>query len=309
VRPRMSWMPRAMRACSRAVSAAALVGGASMAWNSRRNPSRNVFAPRMALADAKEDDYDPTRFVSEDKYAWPGKPGLTKLTAASATEVTSSGRDVLVEFYAPWCPSCARLEPVIHHVAAALRHEEGIVIAQMDVEVNHDESFVPADDLKLLPLIRFFPANGGKPIDLEDRASLPEFFRFIKKNATKTYNEPRVKRESEKIKRKTYRKVRKVVQKQLGEDESMLAVKHSPCGAEQIEAMTRLLVSIVAMEDVDFSAADANRRCLGERKEEIKQHWQQVLTTSEAIMKSIRAHRKAAGLPEVPKKPTDDDDE
>mmetsp|Transcript_34236 Transcript_34236/g.47634 ORF Transcript_34236/g.47634 Transcript_34236/m.47634 type:complete len:214 (-) Transcript_34236:183-824(-) len=212
----------------------------------------------------------------------------------------SSDSDVLIEFYSPDCPSCERLSPVIRHVAASFQSEGGIVIGQMNVDANHDESFVPANDLKLLPLIRFFPA-GKEPVDLEERATVPEFYKFIKEHSTRPYSEDRVKRESDKLLAKTKARVRKVVQRQLKEDDTMVAVKHSPCGPGQIEAMTRLLTSLVTSSQVDFSAAESNRHCLNAKQQEIKAHWGQVLTTSAAMLENIKASRKARGLPETPK--------
>ena len=44
--------------------------------------------------------------------------------------------DVLVDFYAPWCPHCKRLAPVYAELAAKMEGREKLVIAEMDVTAN-----------------------------------------------------------------------------------------------------------------------------------------------------------------------------
>lgn len=43
---------------------------------------------------------------------------------------------VLVDFYAPWCPHCARLGPVYAELAAKMEGQEKLVIADMDITAN-----------------------------------------------------------------------------------------------------------------------------------------------------------------------------
>mmetsp|Transcript_9577 Transcript_9577/g.23566 ORF Transcript_9577/g.23566 Transcript_9577/m.23566 type:complete len:176 (-) Transcript_9577:161-688(-) len=172
----------------------------------------------------------------------------------------------------------------------------------MNVDANHDETFVPSSDLKMLPLIRFFPSDGGPPTDLEERTNVPELLRFIKKNAVRPYNEERVKRESKKLLSKTKKRVRKVVEKQLAEDETMITVKQSPCGELGIEAMCKLLVSLVTSDEIDFSAAEANRNCIKKNEKAIKEYWTQVVWTSEKMLKMINARREDEGLPKTPER-------
>lgn len=43
---------------------------------------------------------------------------------------------MLVDFYAPWCPHCKRLDPVLSDLAAKLEGREKMVIAKMDATGN-----------------------------------------------------------------------------------------------------------------------------------------------------------------------------
>jgi protein disulfide-isomerase A6 len=48
--------------------------------------------------------------------------------------VLDSSKDVLVEFYAPWCGHCKRLAPDYEKVAAAFANEPNVVIAKIDAD-------------------------------------------------------------------------------------------------------------------------------------------------------------------------------
>ena len=45
-------------------------------------------------------------------------------------------KDVLIEFYAPWCGHCKSLEPKYKELAERLEDSEGLVIAKMDATAN-----------------------------------------------------------------------------------------------------------------------------------------------------------------------------
>mmetsp|Transcript_3782 Transcript_3782/g.5164 ORF Transcript_3782/g.5164 Transcript_3782/m.5164 type:complete len:174 (+) Transcript_3782:2-523(+) len=58
--------------------------------------------------------------------------------------VTKSNADVLIEFYAPWCPHCKRFASKYRQLAKKLRNERKskktqrkLVLAKMDVDANH----------------------------------------------------------------------------------------------------------------------------------------------------------------------------
>lgn len=50
--------------------------------------------------------------------------------------VNDEGKDVLIEFYAPWCGHCKSLAPKYEELATKLAKEEDIVIAKMDATAN-----------------------------------------------------------------------------------------------------------------------------------------------------------------------------
>jgi protein disulfide isomerase family A protein 3 len=96
--------------------------------------------------------------------------------------VNDESKDVLIEFYAPWCGHCKSLEPKYNEAAEKLSKEKDIVIAKMDATAND----VPAPyEVKGFPTIYYAsknnkkfpqPYNGGREVD--------DIVRFIAQSST-----------------------------------------------------------------------------------------------------------------------------
>ena len=91
-------------------------------------------------------------------------------------------KDVLLEFYAPWCGHCKALAPKYDELAERLSGVDSIVIAKMDAtanEIDHEGVNVSG-----FPTLKFFPASDdGKVIDFNGSREVDDFIEFLQKNA------------------------------------------------------------------------------------------------------------------------------
>ncbi|KAM8732076.1 protein disulfide-isomerase A4 [Acanthopagrus schlegelii] len=99
--------------------------------------------------------------------------------------VMDSKKDVLIEFYAPWCGHCKKMEPDYLTLGKKYKGEKNLVIAKMDSTAND----VPNDGYKVegFPTIYFAPSNSKQsPVKFEggDR-TVEGLSKFIEQHATK----------------------------------------------------------------------------------------------------------------------------
>ncbi|KAK4476726.1 hypothetical protein RD792_015886 [Penstemon davidsonii] len=100
------------------------------------------------------------------------------LTADNFDEIVlDEKKDVLVEFYAPWCGHCKSLAPTYEKVAAAFKLEEGVVIANLDADKYKDvgEKY----GVSGFPTLKFFPKNNKAGEDYEGGRDVDDFVTFI----------------------------------------------------------------------------------------------------------------------------------
>lgn len=93
--------------------------------------------------------------------------------------------DVLIEFYAPWCGHCKKLEPDYLALGKKYKNERNLIIAKMDATAND----VPHESYKVegFPTIYFAPSNDKKnPIKYQSGSrDLDGLSKFLEEHATK----------------------------------------------------------------------------------------------------------------------------
>ncbi|XP_037538473.1 protein disulfide-isomerase A3 [Nematolebias whitei] len=96
--------------------------------------------------------------------------------------VNDDSKDVLIEFYAPWCGHCKSLEPKYVELGEKLADDPNVVIAKMDATAND----VPSPyEVSGFPTIYFSPAGRkSNPKKYEGGREVNDFISYLKKEAT-----------------------------------------------------------------------------------------------------------------------------
>jgi len=96
-------------------------------------------------------------------------------------EVLNNDKDVLVEFYAPWCGHCKTLAPKFEEAAKKLAGNKNIVLAKIDATANE----VPSVQIKGFPTLKFYPSNKkSAPIDFEGDREVEGIIKWLKEHTT-----------------------------------------------------------------------------------------------------------------------------
>lgn len=112
---------------------------------------------------------------NEDVYVLVGK--------AFDQVVMDPTKDVLVEFYAPWCGHCKKLTPIYEEVARNLKHNKNLIIAKMDATANETDKV----SIQGFPTIKFWPANQkDAPMDFSGDRTVEGFTKFLTEKSSNT---------------------------------------------------------------------------------------------------------------------------
>ncbi|CAG9088637.1 unnamed protein product [Plutella xylostella] len=107
--------------------------------------------------------------LSEDLPAdWDQTPVVTLVASKFDEVVFDTSKDVLVEFYAPWCGHCKQLAPIYDKLGEHFAKDDDVIIAKIDATVNELEH----TKIKSFPTIKLYTKdnqvkeyNGERTLD------------------------------------------------------------------------------------------------------------------------------------------------
>merc|ERR1712159_706509 len=87
--------------------------------------------------------------------------------------VLDSDKDVMVEFYAPWCGHCKKLAPIWDKLGEHYKDNEKVIIAKMDSTTNEVEQV----NIRSFPTLKYF--SKGEIIDYTGGRTFDDFKKYI----------------------------------------------------------------------------------------------------------------------------------
>jgi len=94
--------------------------------------------------------------------------------------VTKSEKDVLVEFYAPWCGHCKKLTPIYEELGEKMADED-VEIVKMDATAN---DVPPQFNVRGFPTLFWLPKDTKTPKTYEGGREVDDFVKYIAEHAT-----------------------------------------------------------------------------------------------------------------------------
>lgn len=95
--------------------------------------------------------------------------------------VMNNDKDILIEFYAPWCGHCKQLAPIFDELGDKMANED-VEIVKMDATAN---DVPPLFEVRGFPTLFWLPKDSkDKPMKYDGGRQLDDFVKYIAKHST-----------------------------------------------------------------------------------------------------------------------------
>jgi len=134
---------------------------------------------RAFVKSFKAGDVKPHLKSEELPEDWDAAPVKVLVSSNFAEVALDSSKDVLVEFYAPWCGHCKKLAPIWDELGETYKDNDKITIAKIDMTANE------LADVKVrgFPTIKLFKAGDNAVVDYTGGRTLDDFVKFLSPEA------------------------------------------------------------------------------------------------------------------------------
>jgi len=106
---------------------------------------------------------------------WDKEPVKVLVSSNFDDVALDAGKDVLVEFYAPWCGHCKQLAPIYDKLGEKFEDNDEVVIAKMDATVNELEH----TKIQSFPTIKLYKKGSNEVVDYNGARTLEAMAEFI----------------------------------------------------------------------------------------------------------------------------------
>merc|ERR1719500_1320735 len=134
---------------------------------------------RAFIKSFKAGDLKPHLKSQELPADWNATPVKVLVSSNFAEVALDASKDVLVEFYAPWCGHCKKLAPIWDDLGERFKDSDKITIAKIDMTANE------LADVKVrgFPTIKLFKAGDNAVVDYTGGRALQDFVKFLNPEA------------------------------------------------------------------------------------------------------------------------------
>lgn len=106
---------------------------------------------------------------------WDAQPVKVLVSTNFDSIALNPAKDVLVEFYAPWCGHCKQLVPIYDKLGEHFKDDENVVIAKMDATANELEH----TKVTSFPTIKLYTKGENKVIEYNGPRTLDGLTKFV----------------------------------------------------------------------------------------------------------------------------------